>query len=205
MKARDKAIIKDLERFRCMSRDDIAEIHFGWLKNPITNANYVLKRLRRDGYVDVNVQERPYVYFPSGTPFRRDSQKIRHYLAIVDFYKQIIKYELPRLFDVEPKYGKGNPEPDAFMVWLRTPFFVEIQRSLYSDKVMAAKLDRYEAYYYSREWEREPWQPEARKVFPYLWLISEKRYNVGKRPFKVIQTRDVGEFMSLVRKPVEGK
>lgn len=47
MNARDKAIVSDLVRFRCLSRDDIAELHFSNIKNPITQANMVLKRLRR--------------------------------------------------------------------------------------------------------------------------------------------------------------
>ena len=33
MKNRDKAIIKDLQRFRCMSRDDIIDLHFQGLKS----------------------------------------------------------------------------------------------------------------------------------------------------------------------------
>jgi hypothetical protein len=42
-------------------------------------------------------------------------------------------------------------EPDAFMRWKKGPFFVEIQRSVYSDKVMQEKVGRYEAYFMSNE------------------------------------------------------
>ncbi|UTW70235.1 hypothetical protein KHA80_06380 [Anaerobacillus sp. HL2] len=44
---------------------------------------------------------------------------------------------------IEPKYSKGLMEPDIFMVFNKTPFFVEIQKNHYSN-VMAAKLQRYE-------------------------------------------------------------
>ncbi|MHA4119940.1 replication-relaxation family protein, partial [Bacillus cereus] len=51
MKSRDKAIIKDLCRFRCLSRDDIIDLHFQGLKKAVTSCNTVMKRLRRDGSV----------------------------------------------------------------------------------------------------------------------------------------------------------
>ncbi|MGM2836479.1 replication-relaxation family protein, partial [Bacillus cereus group sp. Bce025] len=34
MRNRDMAILKNLTKFRCMSRDDIVELHFSHLKNP---------------------------------------------------------------------------------------------------------------------------------------------------------------------------
>lgn len=54
MKKRDIAILNDLERFRVLSRNDIIDLHFANLKNPIASCNSVLKRLRRDGYIEVN-------------------------------------------------------------------------------------------------------------------------------------------------------
>ncbi|MDT9027477.1 hypothetical protein [Rossellomorea yichunensis] len=43
------------------------------------------------------------------------------------------------------------------MIWKRAPFFVEIQRSVYSHKIMSEKVDRYEAYRLSGEWKNEAW------------------------------------------------
>jgi hypothetical protein len=199
MNARDKAIVKDLTRFRCMTRDDVAELHFSGVKHPTTQANMVLKRLRRDGHIEVSKDRRQYVYFPSPSTVKKDSSKLNHFLYIVDFYKQIAKVELPRIFEVEPKYGKGNPEPDVFMIWQRTPFFVEIQRSVYSDKMMQEKLQRYERYYYSEAWKLEAWQPEDKKVFPRLWIVTETQYNI-EAPFKVAQSKSVDEFLVQIRK-----
>lgn len=199
MRQRDKAILDDLSRFRCMTRDDIAEIHFSTLKSPITSANIVLKRLRRDGYIEANTERQPYVYFPSPAPIKKDSSKINHYLAIVDFYKQSLKHDIPRQFKVEPKYGKEYMEPDIFMIWQGAAFFVEIQRSIYSEKVMKDKLDRYEKYLYAEEWKKESWQPRDKKIFPYIWIITETRYDTSNVPYKTFQTRNVEEFLMKLK------
>ncbi|WP_308636089.1 replication-relaxation family protein [Paenibacillus silvisoli] len=194
MNSRDKAIVADLVRFRCMTRDDIAALHFNTVKHPITHANIVLKRLRRDGIIDCSKEWRQYVYFPIPS-IKKDSAKINHFLAIVDFYKQLHQHEPPMLFVVEPKYGKGNPEPDVFMIWQRTPMFVEIQRSIYSDKVMKEKFSRYTRYYHDEQWKLESWQPQDKKVFPRVWIVSETKYNIDA-PFKVAQSTDVRSFLA---------
>lgn len=193
MNERDKAIISDLERFRCLMRDDIVELHFKDIKNSVDRANKVLKRLRRDGHIDCSTSQRMYMYFPKPS-IKKDSAKISHFQAIVQFYKQVSAIEKPRIFIVEPKYGKGNPEPDIFMIWRRTPFYVEIQRSIYSQKVMTEKMKRYERYWISEEWKNELWQPTNKKVFPLIWMLSDTTYNIDT-PFKVFQTRTVNELL----------
>ncbi|MEK5477557.1 replication-relaxation family protein [Paenibacillus sp. FSL R5-0407] len=188
MNARDKAILSDLERFRCLSRDDIAELHFSHTKHPVTQANIVLKRLRREGVIKFSAERRKYIYFPAERAIKEDSQKINHFLAIADFYRQLNRIEAPRLFQVEPKLGgKGLPEPDVFTIWKGAPWFVEIQRTRYTEKVMAEKLNRYERYYIGGEWERASWQPAEKKIFPYVWIIGKGTYNIGVRPFRVFQ------------------
>ncbi|MFS0767084.1 hypothetical protein [Peribacillus phoenicis] len=203
MRKRDIAIISDLQRFRCMTRDDIMNLHFKGLKNPVTCCNTVLKRLRRDGHIEVNVAQQPYIYFPSPAPIKKDSAKIPHFLKIVKFYKSILSFEHPQDFIVEPKYGKGYMEPDAFMIWKRAPFFVEIQRSIYSEKVMNEKFNRYVSYYMSNEWQHEPWQPENKKIFPKIILITDNLYNLpihsGVQFFQVQNIRQVLIFASKTR------
>lgn len=195
MNLRDKAILQDLERFRVLSRDDIVELHFTGLKTPVTQANSVLKRLRRDGYIEANTDPRKYLYFTSPPPIKKDSAKIPHFLAIADFYRQLCRIEKPKQFEVEPKYGKGNPEPDAFARWQKMPLFIEIQRKQYSKTEMDAKMKRYEDYYHSEEWHSLPWQPKERQpVFPRVWIVGEARYNVDV-PFRVIQSKDVEEYI----------
>lgn len=197
MRKRDKAILDDLQRFRCLSRDDIIDLHFQGLKQPITCCNTVLKRLRRDGYIEVSKDRQPFIYFPSPSGIKKDSTKIPHFLKIVKFYKDVVSIDTPKTFIVEPKYGKGFMEPDAFMIWKRAPFFVEIQRSIYSDKVMKEKINRYEAYYMSNEWQQEPWQPSSKKVFPTVILITDTRYKIDSPNVKFYQAPDINQLVSM--------
>lgn len=196
MRDRDSAILKDLERFRVLSRDDIIDLYFKHLKRPVTSANTVLKRMRRDGLIEVNTDVKPYLYFQSPSPIKKDSSKIYHYLKIVEFYKRLLKYEQPRSFIVEPKYGKGFMEPDVFMIWRRSPFFVEIQRSVYSERVMTEKVKRYEAYFLSNEWQKETWQPANKKVFPVVLLLTGTRYQIKSSYVRFIQISSIDELFT---------
>ena len=198
MRDRDRAILADLARFRAMSRDDIAALHFAHLRSPITSCNIVMKRLRRDGHVEVNTNRQPYVYFPMPSPIKKDGQKVDHFLEIVRFYRDLCAYGQPQVFTVEPKYGSAYMEPDVFMIWKGAPFFVEIQRHQYSTAVMAAKIKRYEAYARSGEWRKLPWQPKGQPVFPYIWIVGEARYNLQTKMLRVFQSKGVSEFLRMV-------
>jgi hypothetical protein len=188
MNTRDKAILDDLRRFRCLTRDDIAELHFSHTKHPVTHTNTVLKRLRRDGLIKCSTERIKYVYFPGESKMKTDSQKMNHFLAIAQFFREIRAHEQPRIFEVEPKIGpQGFAEPDIFTIWKGMAFFVEVQRTVYTDKVMQLKLDRYESFYNSGAWQRESWQPPEKKIFPNIWIIGEGNYKVVNRPFRVLQ------------------
>lgn len=195
MKSRDKAILSNLKRFRCMSRDDIIDLHFQGLKNAVTCCNTVMKRLRRDGYVDANITQQPFIYFPQPSALRKTSQKIPHFLGIVEVYKQLIHYEKPKLFKVEPKYGRDYMEPDAFTIWRRSPFFIEVQKSVYSKKIMQDKINRYELYFHSQEWHNESWQPKDSKFFPSILIITDKKYDVTSSDLRIFQATSIHDFM----------
>lgn len=199
MIARDKAIIDDLERFRCLTRDDIADLHFSSVKNPINEANKVLLRLRRMGHIGVSKEQRKYLYFPDKS-IKKDSSKIGHFLAIAAFYREIRTHESPYRFEVEPKLGgKGLPEPDVFMIWKKTAFYVEVQNSIFSAKVMQAKLMRYESFYASGEWQRAEWQPKDKKVFPVVWIVGKGKYESKGVSYRVLQG-SVDDILSLFHK-----
>ena len=195
MKNRDKAILSNLKRFRCMTRDDIIDLHFQGLKNAVTCCNTVMKRLRRDGHVDANITQQPFIYFPQPCALRKTSQKIPHFLGIVEVYKQLIQYEKPKLFRVEPKYGKDYMEPDAFTIWRRSPFFIEVQKSVYSKKIMQDKINRYELYFHSQEWHNESWQPKDSKFFPSILIITDKKYDVTSSNLRIFQATSIHDFM----------
>lgn len=181
-----------------MSRNDVVDLHFSHLKNTVGSCNNVLKRLRRDGHIEASVKTQPYLYFPSPSPIKKDSQKAGHFLAIVDFYKQLLQHDNPKHLVVEPKFGKEYMEPDIFMIWQGAPFFVEIQCSVYSSKVMKAKLERYEKYVLSDEWKKETWQPKNKKIFPYIWIITDTFYNIEHKQMKIFQTKNVSDFLQSI-------
>ncbi len=197
---RDKAIIADLQRFRVMSRDDIADIHFKGLKRPQESANNVLLRLVREGHIQRSTAFVPYVYFCAESGIKKNSQKIPHYLEIVKTYKEILSTGPVEHFTVEPKYRKGLAEPDAFFIYQRTPFFLECQRSIYSEKMMEEKLNRYLALYESGLIADESWQPAGKVVFPYILILSDTRYAINQRyPFRVFQAPSFMQFIQSLK------
>lgn len=199
---RDKLILQDLKKFRILNRDQIIAMHFNHLKQKVVVCNNVMKRLRRDGYVTACTESQPYNYFLNPSPIKKDSKKIPHFNAISSFYVEASNIQVPSLFDVEPKPTefKGGIEPDIFMIWLGSPLFVEIQRSIYSAKVMQQKINRYKTYFESDEWMKLGWQKE-KKVFPYIWIITDYKYKLDDvSPLQIFQTKGVDEFMKTVVK-----
>lgn len=193
---RDKMILDDLKKFRILNRDKIIAMHFNHLKQKVVVCNNVMKRLRRDGYVIADTESQPYNYFSNPSPIKKDSKKIPHFNAISDFYIELVNYQTPTLFDVEPKptQFKGGIEPDVFMIWLGSPMFVEIQRTVYSAKVMQQKINRYLDYFDSEDWKNANWQGE-KKFFPYIWIITDCVYKLDtKDTLKILQTKNVQEF-----------
>lgn len=199
--ARDKRIINDLNRFRVMDRDSIAELHFKGLKNPKYAANNVLLRLLREGHIQRSTAFVPYVYFGPEVNMKKNSVKTGHFLAILNVYREIISNEKIEVFLVEPKYGpKGTVEPDIFCIIRGTPFFIEVQKTIYSDKQMKDKLNRYVALYQSRVIEQESWQTAEKTVFPHVLILSEQRYGIDMAyPFKVMQAASFSQFMNSIR------
>lgn len=201
MNQRDKNIVSDIERFRVLSRDLITELHFSSLKNPVTAANYVLKRLRRDGYITCSQETRQYLYFPAEGHIKKGGAKVNHFLEIGKFYSELCKVEKPRTFIVEPKYGASMMEPDAFMIFRNAPVFVEIQRTKYSDKQMKEKLARYEHYYLAGKWREEPWQPALKKVLPFIWILdlNGHKYNIPSTSYRVFQ-HTIAEMAEMTKR-----
>jgi hypothetical protein len=205
MNARDKAIIRDLNRFKTMTLDDIAEIHFSHLKRPKNSASNVLKRLYRDGKIKRSATSHPYIYFGPDVKMKENSAKIGHFLAIVQVYKDICRHGKADTFLVEPKYGrKGTVEPDIFCIFAseygRTAFFIEVQNSVYSEKTMKEKLNRYVDLFESGIIAQEPWQG-SKAVFPIVLILSDTRYAFDERyPFHVMQSTSFSHFMNSLKK-----
>ncbi|MBO1515666.1 replication-relaxation family protein [Metabacillus bambusae] len=193
MRKRDRLIIETLEQFRALRSDQIAEMFFNHTKSPITNANFVLKRLRDRGYIEANTKMmQPYVYFPKPARIKQDGQKIDHFLKIVDFYLQLKRSGGPiKLFHVEPQYMEGAIRPDILVSWRDKIWFVEIQNSHYTHKVMAEKMKRYQTFYDSDDWKKIQFV----KSFPRVWIISDRKYKIEVEGFKVLQSKSVSDLL----------
>lgn len=195
---RDCSIIHDVERFHCLSRDDVIALYFSSTKNPIAAANKILRRLVDRGYLKVNRHATPFMYFPSSSKMAFNSQKINHFRAIFKIYLNIRQLGGLRRFEIEPKLGsKGTVEPDVFCIWRGTPFFIEAQLShFYSDDYLLKKLARYEQYRSSHTWEKLDWQRKDKKVFPIIWIVSEKQYSGFPN---VMQTKNAREMYDKMK------
>ncbi|MGF9946105.1 replication-relaxation family protein [Priestia megaterium] len=192
LKSRDKKILEALELFRCMKRDQIKELFFKNLKNPITATNIVLKRLRRDGYIEAKTSVQPYIYFLNPSTVKKESQKLNHYLSIVDFYIQLCEFQVPTEFQVEKRYGNSFMQPDIFMEWNKKLFFVEIQRSRYTTEIMDEKIQRYIDYFNYKGWNLYS-SNKLDSDSPFIWIVSKSPYQL--RTKNIIQTTNVQEFL----------
>lgn len=198
MNKRDTAIINDLYRFRVLSRDQIIGLHFSHLKKPVSTCNLVLKRLQDRNYIKAFKSFQPFVYAPVESKIKESSQKILHFLAIADTFIEMKKYNEPTHVLVEPKFAeKGAIEPDLFCIFKKTPFFIEIQRNVYSDKVINEKIGRYETFYHSEVWKEFEWQRKDKKVFPIILFITNTRYNIETSVLRIVQAPNVTNLIHL--------
>lgn len=193
---RDEEIIKFVNQFRCVDRDSLAQLFFGTLKNPINGCNSVMVRLYRLGLVQRTQQYSPTVYLAAESKIKKNSQKILHYLAILDTYKRLCAYSTPRNVIVEDKVGaKGSVEPDLFCIFKSTPFYFEIQRTTYTQAQIDEKVRRYENYYLSDRWQELSWQPVDRPIFPVVAIITDTRYQIDSKYIRFIQVGSIDELM----------
>jgi hypothetical protein len=195
---RDKEIIEFINKFRAVDRDSLADLFFGSLKTPVHGCNSVMIRLYRLGLVERTQQYSPTVYLPVDAKIKKNSQKILHFLSILDVYKQMLPYSKPKIVVVEdkPTGKKGGIEPDLFVVWKGAPFWFEIQRNTYSEAKMQAKINLYEEYFHSDAWTSLHWQREGKlAVFPNVIIVTSVRYNISSDFIRVIQVADIHELM----------
>ena len=195
---RDKDIIAFIDQFRAVDRDSLVELFFKQLKSPVNACNSVMVRLYRLGLIERTQQYSPTVYLPVDAKIKKNSQKILHFLSILDVYKQMCTYSVPKHVIVEDKPigRKGGIEPDLFCIFKGSPFWIEIQRNQYSDQKMKDKINLYEEFFFSGEWKALHWQPEDRAaIFPSVILITPVRYAVSSDHIRIIQVASIYELM----------
>ncbi|RFB19579.1 hypothetical protein DZB87_28600 [Bacillus sp. ALD] len=195
---RDKDIITFINQFRAVDRNSLVELFFKQLKSPVNACNSVMVRLYRLGVIERTQQYSPTVYLPVDAKIKKNSQKILHFLSILDVYKQMCMYSTPKQVIVEdkPTGRKGGIEPDLFCIFKGSPFWIEIQRNQYSEQKMQAKINLYEEFFFSDEWQTSHWQPEDRPaLFPSVILITPVRYAVSSDYIRIIQVANIHELM----------
>lgn len=199
MRKRDLDIINTLQLFRALSRDQLAELFFAKTKNPVRHANEVLKRLRDRGYIGADTNRQPYVYFPKPARIKAGGQKVDHFLKIADFYIDLLGHDAKALrhFSVEPQFVDVDVRPDVMMYWRGSSFFVEVQNTQYTAKVMQQKIARYEAFAKSELW--RDCLPFKVKKFPVVWIVADHKYAVTSDYVRIIQTKDVSELLSATK------
>ncbi|MBU8756752.1 hypothetical protein KM927_25065 [Priestia megaterium] len=195
---RDKDIITFINQFRAVDRDSLVELFFKQLKSPINACNSVMVRLYRLELIERTQQYSPTVYLPVDAKIKKNSQKILHFLSILDIYKQMCTYSVPKQVIVEdkPTGRKGGIEPDLFCIFKGSPFWIEIQRNQYSEQKMQAKIDLYEEFFFSDDWKALHWQPEDQSaIFPSVILITPVRYTLSSEHIRIIQVASIHELM----------
>ncbi|MEM5008785.1 hypothetical protein WKH54_27510 [Priestia megaterium] len=195
---RDKDIIGFINQFRAVDRHSLVELFFKQLKSPVNACNSVMIRLYRLGLIERTQQYSPTVYLPVDAKIKKNSQKILHFLSILDVYKQMSTYGMPKQVIVEdkPTGRKGGIEPDLFCIFKGSPFWIEIQRNQYSEQKMQDKIHLYEEFFFSDEWKALQWQPEDRAaIFPSVILITPIQYAVSSDYFRLIQVASIHELM----------
>ncbi|MEH7086497.1 replication-relaxation family protein [Neobacillus drentensis] len=199
MKPRDLEILKSLEKFKCLTRDQIAAIHFNKNARPHISANQVLKRLRRDNYITANTDRsfQQYIYFNNPSPIKLDSQKLDHYLLMNQTIIDMMQYSPITEFHFETSIPDADFIPDINVKgWLDNDWFIECQNSLYTTKQLYSKLDRYKSYFDKGYWNNE-------KV-----LIIGKvnlKFDTDDYPFKVKQVRGIEDLSDVIKRFKEVK
>ncbi|MEN8702453.1 replication-relaxation family protein [Bacillus infantis] len=191
MRKRDLAILESLEKFKCLTRDQLAAMHFADNANPAVTANRVLKRLRMHQYITANTDRsfQQYTYFPNPPTIKIDSQKIDHYLMIAQGFIDMNRYAAVSDYKIEPKIDGGDFIPDATCSWLDNSWFLEFQNSLYTTKQLYSKIDKYVDYYEKGYWGKER-----------LLIIGKVNLKLDATayPFKIRQVQSIKELEASI-------
>jgi len=192
MRQRDRDILNSLSKFKVLSSNQIAALHFSTNSNPMVNCNRVLKRLRKEGYISANTERpfQPYLYFLNPSPIKKNSQKIDHFLMIAQTYIDMKSYDDVPMFEVEKKLEHATFIPDGYANWLDREWFIECQNSLFSTKQLYDKLNKYVQFY----------NQGILDPFPNVLIIGKINLNLKKEdyPFLVRQKQSIHDLKSSI-------
>lgn len=99
---------------------------------------------------------------PNPTLIHTESTKLRHFLAIADFYIRLGK---PEVYQVEPDIDPSY-RPDAY-TRLPDPVVVEVQRSYISNRKMQEKIDNFADTFVRGKHDAKT-----------LWIVTDTKFTV---------------------------
>lgn len=167
--------------FPVSSRDQLLRRFYDGRQSAVRKLNEKLRRLVDRQQLEVNREIRPYVYFsvPRRIPLR--SAHLTHHLAVVTFFLEVEafshrkKIAPPRVIALEQGFGKGYPRPDLILEWQGRTKYVEVQRTITSDRRMQTKVTEYEKLV------QEGRYKTAAPRFDGLWIVGPRKYRVDTR------------------------
>lgn len=126
--------------------------------------NRIMKRLARDGYIlpIPQVKDRPYLYMPNPTLIHPQSNKINHFLGLVDLY---IQMKQPAVFEIEPIINEDY-RPDVY-TRKEVPVLIELQLTPISLKRMQEKVDLFVKAHIKKQHDATT-----------LWIVADTQYQV---------------------------
>jgi hypothetical protein len=199
MRKRDFEILKSLEKFKCLTTSQIAALHFSNNANPKITANRVLKRLRLNQVITANTDRafQEYIYFPSNSTIKKDSQKLDHYLLMNQTIIDMLIYSSIQEYHFETTIPDADFIPDIYVKgWLSNDWFIECQNSLYTTKQLYSKLDKYKKFH-----EKGYWNNERVMIIGKVNL----KFDPDDYPFKVRQVRVINDLKDTILKLKEIK
>ena len=168
-------ILGHFKTFPVSSRDQLLRLFCGGDRRKITKLNEKLRKLVDRGQLDVNKEILPYVYFGVPRRIQKRTNTLNHHMAIVDFWIWLLEgsraYNCPDpvVVSYEHNFGRGKAKPDIILEWEGKTWFVEVQRSVISQKKMDKKMKMYEEVYVDGAYEKE---------FT-VWVVTNKPYQLN--------------------------
>lgn len=185
-------IREHFETFPVSSRDQLLRRFYQGRndRTAVRKINEKLRKLVDRQQLDVNREIKPYVYFsvPRRIPLR--SAALSHHLAVVSFFLMVESFSRrrnlsdPLVVALEQGFGKGYPRPDLILEWQNRFHYVEIQRTVTSNRRMQTKVKEYEKLVADAKYK------EMSERFDSLWIVGSKRYQLDtKLPIEYYLTK----------------
>lgn len=199
---RDRKIIKYIEKFKVMHRDQIIEAcDFYKLANPVSSCNLVLSRLvDRKLIKPIKGVTHSYLYTLKESKINEKSTTLFHSLEIVETFLELRRKPEIEIVDyeVEKFYGKNLAIPDLILKTVikckKSVLFFEVERdtSNRTKQDWRNRLNRYQLLFESAESFKQD-LPKLSTIV--LIVLTDKKIEVEQMPnVRVYFYKNIDEF-----------